>query len=252
MSVAEETRRPPDRGLGTVTGGSGCAAARLSVLPRPSHERLNGHPDSPQRPHASSSPTATGPGGFNIGGGSDRGHFPAQNPGSSGSLGSTHMESWDPMACDAAREGACDGGGGGGGGGDASRPSSSAIDTCDSATPRPSGSLAQWAGVRSMVRVRRRPSGSPKDSMLSLSYTIGQHESNQLGFLAQAEIELGEERSFPPLRLVCTACLRPFGAPSLNLLLNWAHGGAGYTFGAFAILIFLPPGKEHSRAQLQT
>ena len=29
-----------------------------------------------------------------------------------------------------------------------------------------------------------------------------------------------------------------------------AHGGAGYTFGALAILVVLPPGKKTSRAQL--
>ena len=29
-----------------------------------------------------------------------------------------------------------------------------------------------------------------------------------------------------------------------------AHGGADYTFGAFAILVVLPPGKKPSRAQL--
>ena len=29
-----------------------------------------------------------------------------------------------------------------------------------------------------------------------------------------------------------------------------AHGGAGYNFGALAILVVLPPGKKRSRAQL--
>ena len=29
-----------------------------------------------------------------------------------------------------------------------------------------------------------------------------------------------------------------------------AHNGAGYTFGALAILVVLPPGKKPSRAQL--
>ena len=29
-----------------------------------------------------------------------------------------------------------------------------------------------------------------------------------------------------------------------------AHGGAGYTFGALAILVVLPPGRKPSRAQL--
>lgn len=47
------------------------------------------------------------------------------------------------------------------------------------------------------------------------------------------------------------ACLRGSRLePSTELCVLRAHGGAGYTFGALAILVVLPPGRKPSRAQL--